>query len=35
LTYVPQVIITDQLASYGAEKREILPSGTSTASVPE
>ena len=26
LTYVPRVIITDQLASYGAAKREILPS---------
>jgi putative transposase len=26
LTYVPRVIITDKLASYGAAKREILPS---------
>jgi putative transposase len=26
LTYVPRVIITDQLKSYGAAKREILPS---------
>jgi putative transposase len=26
LTYVPQVIITDQLKSYGAAKRDILPS---------
>ena len=25
LTYVPQVIITDKLKSYGAAKREILP----------
>src|SRR6266516_1534625 len=25
LTYVPRVIITDKLASYGAAKREILP----------
>jgi putative transposase len=25
LTYVPRVIITDQLKSYGAAKREILP----------
>jgi putative transposase len=26
LTYVPRVIITDKLASYGAAKREVLPS---------
>jgi putative transposase len=26
LTYVPRVIITDKLASYGAAQREILPS---------
>src|SRR5918992_860292 len=26
LTYVPRVIITDKLASYGAAKRELLPS---------
>jgi len=26
LTYVPRVIVTDKLASYGAAKREILPS---------
>jgi putative transposase len=26
LTYVPRVIMTDKLASYGAAKREILPS---------
>ena len=26
LTYVPRVIITDQLKSYGAAKREMLPS---------
>jgi putative transposase len=26
LTYVPRVISTDKLASYGAAKREILPS---------
>jgi putative transposase len=26
LTYVPRVIVTDQLKSYGAAKREILPS---------
>ena len=26
LTYVPRVIITDQLKSYGAAKREVLPS---------
>jgi putative transposase len=26
LTYVPRVIITDKLKSYGAAKREILPS---------
>ena len=26
LTYVPRVVITDKLASYGAAKREILPS---------
>ena len=26
LTYVPRVIMTDNLASYGAAKREILPS---------
>jgi putative transposase len=26
LTYVPRMIITDKLASYGAAKREILPS---------
>jgi putative transposase len=26
LTYVPRVIITDQLASYSAAKREVLPS---------
>ncbi len=26
LTYVPRVIITDQLRSYGAAKREVLPS---------
>jgi putative transposase len=25
LTYVPRVIVTDQLKSYGAAKREILP----------
>ena len=25
LTYVPRVVITDQLKSYGAAKREILP----------
>jgi putative transposase len=25
LTYVPRVIITDKLKSYGAAKREILP----------
>jgi putative transposase len=25
LTYVPRVIVTDQLASYGAAKRELLP----------
>jgi putative transposase len=25
LTYVPRVIITDQLKSYGAAKRDILP----------
>jgi putative transposase len=25
LTYVPRVIISDQLKSYGAAKREILP----------
>jgi transposase-like protein len=29
LTYVPRVIITDQLRSYSAAKREILPSGNS------
>jgi putative transposase len=26
LTYVPRVIVTDQLKSYGAAKREMLPS---------
>jgi putative transposase len=26
LTYVPRVIVTDQLKSYGAAKREVLPS---------
>jgi putative transposase len=26
LTYVPRVIVTDQLKSYGAAKREFLPS---------
>jgi len=26
LTYVPRVIVTDKLKSYGAAKREILPS---------
>jgi putative transposase len=26
LTYVPRVVITDQLKSYGAAKREVLPS---------
>ena len=26
LTYVPRVIVTDQLKSYGATKREVLPS---------
>ena len=26
LTYVPRVVITDKLASYGAAKREVLPS---------
>ncbi len=26
LTYVPRVLITDKLASYGAAKREVLPS---------
>jgi putative transposase len=25
LTYVPRVIVTDQLGSYGAAKRELLP----------
>jgi hypothetical protein len=25
-TYVPRVLITDKLASYGAAKREVLPS---------
>jgi len=38
LTYVPRVIVTDKLKSYGAAKREILPrdpsrGGTSPASV--
>jgi putative transposase len=34
LTYVPRVIVTDKLKSYGATKREILPgSRTSPASV--
>ena len=32
LTYVPRVIITDKLKSYGAAKREILP-GWNTARV--
>jgi transposase-like protein len=31
LTYVPRVIVTDKLKSYGAAKRELLPSGTSPA----
>ena len=26
LTYVPRVVVTDKLASYGAAKREVLPS---------
>jgi putative transposase len=34
--YVPRVIVTDQLKSYGAAKREMLPGGgTSTAPVPQ
>ena len=26
LTYIPRVIVTDRLKSYGAAKRELLPS---------
>ena len=39
LCYVPRVIVTDKLGSYGAAKREILPgvdiarAGTSTTAV--
>ena len=36
LTYVPRVIITDKLGSYGAAKREMLPEcGTSSAPLPQ
>ena len=35
LTYVPRVIVTDKLKSYGAAKHEILPGGTSPASLPQ